>query len=92
LRRARERWRERDADLRHARYRRDAGFDRVIVIAGGRIVEDGAPSALAASPDSQYSRMLDSEAGLRQRLWADPAWRTIRLRGRKTRAGVHLKA
>jgi ABC-type bacteriocin/lantibiotic exporter with double-glycine peptidase domain len=79
LRRARERWRATTLICVTHDIAETAGFDRVIVIAGGRIVEDGAPPALADRPDSLYRGMLDSEAGLRQRLWADPAWRTIRL-------------
>ncbi len=34
-------------------------FGRVLVIEGGRVVEDGAPAALAAQPDSAFRRMLD---------------------------------
>jgi ATP-binding cassette subfamily B protein len=87
LRRARERWRHATLICVTHDIGETAGFDRVIVIAGGRIVEDGVPSALAARPDSHYRAMLDSEAGLQQRLWADPAWRTIRLEGGKFAAG-----
>jgi len=49
------------------------------VIADGRIVEADMPSTLAGRADSRYRAMLDCEAALQQRLWADPAWRTIRL-------------
>jgi ATP-binding cassette subfamily B protein len=79
LRRARECWRHATLICVTHDIGETAGFDRVIVIAGGQIVEDGVPSALAARPDSRYRAMLDSEAELQQRLWADPAWRTIRL-------------
>ena len=87
LRRARERWRHATLICVTHDIGETSGFDRVIVIAGGRIVEDGVPSALAASPDSHYRAMLDSEAGLQQRLWADPAWRTIRLEDGKLATG-----
>ena len=87
LRRARERWRNATLICVTHDIGETAGFDRVIVIAGGRIVEDGVPSALAARPDSHYRAMLDSEAGLQQRLWADPAWRTIRLEDGKLATG-----
>lgn len=56
-----------------------AAFDRVIVIADGRVVEDGAPAALSARTESTYRALLDAEAGVRIRLWADPSWRTVRL-------------
>ena len=87
LRRARERWRHATLICVTHDIAETAGFDRVIVIAGGRIVEDGVPSALAARADSLYRAMLDSEAGLQQRLWADPAWRTIRLEHGKLTTG-----
>jgi ATP-binding cassette subfamily B protein len=49
-------------------------FDRVLVVEGGRIVEDGSPGALAADPDSRYRSMLDSEEALRQ-VWSESTWR-----------------
>ena len=79
LRRARERWRHATLVCVTHDIGETAHFDRVIVIADGRIVEDGDPSVLAARPDSRYRAMLDAETGLQQRLWADPAWRRIRL-------------
>jgi ATP-binding cassette subfamily B protein len=79
LRRARERWRDATLICVTHDIGETASFDRVIVVAQGRIVEDGTPSELAGRPDSRYRALLDAEAGLRARLWADPAWRTIRL-------------
>lgn len=38
-------------------------FERVVVMAQGRIVEDGTPQALAAQPTSHYRAMLDDEEG-----------------------------
>ncbi|HET8705354.1 MAG TPA: ABC transporter ATP-binding protein, partial [Pseudomonadales bacterium] len=52
-----------------------AGFERVWVIDGGRVVEDGAPQNLAADPHSRYRQLLDSEQALTQTLWASPVWR-----------------
>jgi ATP-binding cassette subfamily B protein len=51
-------------------------FDRVLVVEGGRIVEDGAPAALAARPDSRYARLLADELVANQ-LWG--RWRRVRL-------------
>jgi len=34
------------------------GVDRVLVFSQGRIIEDGAPAALAARPDSHFARLL----------------------------------
>jgi hypothetical protein len=45
-------------------------FDRVIVVDGGRIVEDGAPAMLRCSAGSRY-RWVEAEALLRAELSAD---------------------
>ncbi len=64
------------------------GFDRVLVVDAGCIVEDGTPAELAARPGSCYAQMLAEEARLRSRLWrTDPAtgaggadgWRHLRV-------------
>jgi ABC-type multidrug transport system fused ATPase/permease subunit len=55
-------------------------FSRVLVIEGGRIVEDGAPGALAADPGSRYAAMLDAETEVRTRMWTSAAWRRFHLR------------
>lgn len=54
------------------------GFDRVLVVHDGRIVEDGAPRHLAAQ-DSRYRQLLQAEEALRQQLWGSAAWRRLRL-------------
>jgi len=79
LRRARDRWHDATLICVTHDIGETASFDRVIVVAHGRVVEDGMPSELASRPDSRYRALLEAEAGLRERLWADPAWRTIRL-------------
>jgi ATP-binding cassette subfamily B protein len=53
-------------------------FDRVLVIEDGRIVEDGAPSKLAANA-SRYSALLDAEEAVREQLWHDARWRRVRV-------------
>ena len=50
-------------------------FERVVVMAQGRIVEDGTPQALAAQPTSHYRAMLDDEEGVRTQLWSAAEWR-----------------
>jgi ATP-binding cassette subfamily B protein len=79
LRRARDRWRHATFVCVTHDIAETAGFDRVIVVADGRIVEDDNPSALAARAGSRYRAMLDAESALHERLWADPAWRKIAL-------------
>lgn len=52
------------------------GFDRVIVIDQGRVVEDGAPGDLAEREGSRYAQLLAEEAVANQ-LWN--RWRRVRL-------------
>ncbi|HEX9374433.1 MAG TPA: ABC transporter ATP-binding protein, partial [Roseiflexaceae bacterium] len=62
--------------------RETLGFERVLVLEGGRIVEDGDPSELAARPNGRYRAMLDAETVVREELWASGEWRRLRLDGR----------
>jgi ATP-binding cassette subfamily B protein len=52
-------------------------FDRVLVIKDGRLVEDGAPQALAAREDSQYRALLEEEASVRKELSRREGWRRL---------------
>lgn len=62
------------------------GFDRVLVIEDGRIVEDGLPGVLAARP-SRFAELLAAESTLRLKAWGGPRWRRLRLeRGALTEA------
>jgi ATP-binding cassette subfamily B protein len=56
-------------------------FPRVLVIDGGKLVEDGVPGELAAVAGSRYRSMLDADRQVREGLWSDPGWRKIRLEG-----------
>lgn len=51
-------------------------FDRVLVIEGGRLVEDAPPTALAAQP-SRYRDLLSAETVVRQTLWEGARWRRL---------------
>jgi ATP-binding cassette subfamily B protein len=53
-------------------------FDRVLVVEGGRIVEDGQPAELAAS-QSRYRALLAAEQQVQTQLWQDPQWRRIQV-------------
>lgn len=55
-----------------------AGFDRVLVIEDGRIVEDGAPADLAARP-SRYRALCDAETALRRDMWGAARWRRVQV-------------
>ena len=55
------------------------GFDRVLVVEAGRIVEDGPPLDLAGRTDSAYARLLEAEHAVSE-LWSAPGWRRLHLR------------
>lgn len=54
-------------------------FDRVLVLEGGRIVEDGDPRELVGDPQSRFRAMLDAEHAIREEFWSGPEWRHLRL-------------
>jgi ABC-type bacteriocin/lantibiotic exporter with double-glycine peptidase domain len=56
-----------------------AAFPRVLVVEGGRIVEDGAPSELLARPGSRYAALLAAERACLDELFVGDAWRRLRL-------------
>jgi ATP-binding cassette subfamily B protein len=63
-------------------------FERVLVVEAGRIVEDASPQALASRTNSQYSRLLQAEVGVRAGLWANAGWRRLSMdEGRVIEAG-----
>ncbi len=78
LRRARQHWRK--ATLLCVTH--DVGetrrFERVVVMEGGRIVDDGHPDELAGR-DGPYARMLRAEEEVWNRIWADASWRRLRI-------------
>jgi ATP-binding cassette subfamily B protein len=51
-------------------------FGRVLVIEGGKIIEDGAPDALLAE-DTRYRAMVDAEEQVLSEIWGDPTWRRL---------------
>jgi ATP-binding cassette subfamily B protein len=62
-------------------------FDRVLVIEGGRIVEDGAPTTLAAGA-TRYRDLLEAETRLQTALWQGGHWRRLSMvEGRLQAAG-----
>jgi ATP-binding cassette subfamily B protein len=52
------------------------GFDRVLVMADGRIAEDGGPTALAAQAGSRYRALLEAEWRVQARLHG-AQWRQL---------------
>ncbi len=60
------------------------GFDRVLVVEGGRIAEGGSPAELRALPNSRYSQLLEAEADTRSGMWSSGLWRRIRIHSGRT--------
>jgi ATP-binding cassette subfamily B protein len=56
-------------------------FERVLVVEGGRVVEDGDPARLVGVATSRYRALLDAETEVRTGLWSSSAWRRLRLVG-----------
>jgi ATP-binding cassette subfamily B protein len=57
------------------------GFDRVLVLEDGRVVEDGNPRELMEKPDSRLNAMHRAECVVRDGLWSSAEWRRVRLQG-----------
>jgi ATP-binding cassette subfamily B protein len=56
-------------------------FDRVIVLEGGRIREDGKPGELSSRLGSRYRELLDAEEAVRRGVWTSTTWRRLWLEG-----------
>jgi ATP-binding cassette subfamily B protein len=54
------------------------GFDRVLVVEEGKIIEDGHPAELAAT-DTRFRAMLESERRLRDEVWEPLKWRRLQV-------------
>jgi ATP-binding cassette subfamily B protein len=54
-------------------------FERVLVVDGGRIVEDDVPQRLAQLKGSMYRAMLETETAVHEELWSYSGWRRLRL-------------
>jgi ATP-binding cassette subfamily B protein len=79
LARARERWREATMVCVTHDVVDTMGFDRVLVVAGGRIVEDASPAELMAREGSRYAAMVAAERELRSEFAAGRGWRGLRI-------------
>jgi ABC-type multidrug transport system fused ATPase/permease subunit len=54
-------------------------FDRVLVVEGGRVVEDGRPPELMARETSRYAQLVRADEDNHRLLWRGGAWRRWRL-------------
>jgi ATP-binding cassette subfamily B protein len=55
--------------------------DRVIVMDDGRLVEDGVPTDLMASPDSHFARLARADAEMLETAWSKARWQRRRIEG-----------
>ena len=62
------------------------GFDRVLLVDDGRIVEDGVPAQLAAG-DTAYARLLQAETQVRSAVWQRDGQKDGHKDGHKDRHG-----
>jgi ATP-binding cassette subfamily B protein len=79
LQRARQEWRGATLLCITHDVQSTQAFDRVLVVAGGQILEDDAPARLAARPETRYRALLDAEAAVHQGLWSSAHWRRLHL-------------
>jgi ATP-binding cassette subfamily B protein len=56
-------------------------FDGVVVVDGGRIVEQGKPSELLSNETSHYAALLRAAASARESWWGAGWWRQVRVEG-----------
>jgi ABC-type bacteriocin/lantibiotic exporter with double-glycine peptidase domain len=57
-------------------------FERVLVVEGGRVVEDGDPATLSVQAGSRYRALLEAETQVCEGLWSSAIWRRLRLDAR----------
>jgi ATP-binding cassette subfamily B protein len=93
LARARRRWRPATLLCITHDVGETRAFDRVIVVDGGRVVEEGDPAELAARPGSRYRALLAAEDAVQRGLWSSGGWRRLRVeRGRIAEAAPEGEA
>jgi ABC-type transport system involved in cytochrome bd biosynthesis fused ATPase/permease subunit len=81
LSRARDRWSSATLICVTHDIEETQSFPRVLVMAEGRIAEDGAPSELLARAESRYRALAEAERRVMAASWSDAVWRRVRLEG-----------
>ena len=79
LQRARELWRGATLLCITHDVSETRGFPRVLVLEGGRVIEDGSPADVSALPGSRYQAMIEAEEAVRDGLWRSADWRRLRI-------------
>lgn len=62
-------------------------FGRVVVLDGGRIVEDGDPAELGARPGSRYAALVRGDREMHELEWGGAGWRRVWVDGGRIREG-----
>ena len=62
-----------------------SAFPRVLVMDGGRIVEDGSPEELYRRTGTRYRALLEAEEAAQHGVWSDPAWRKFTMEDGRVR-------
>lgn len=60
-------------------------FERVLVIDGGRVIEDGSPAELERRPRSRYGELVRGDRELRATEWSGDRWRRVWMKDGQTR-------
>lgn len=60
-------------------------FRRVLVIDGGRLVEDGDPTELGRDPESRYAALARGDREMHDREWSSAKWRRVWVEAGKIR-------
>ncbi|WP_437290551.1 ATP-binding cassette domain-containing protein [Sorangium sp. So ce406] len=81
LARAREHWRGATLVFVSHDVTDTIGFDRVLVIEGGKVVEDGAPRELLDDARSRYRALADADARARDEVWSKGRFRSATMEG-----------
>ncbi|WP_438043419.1 ATP-binding cassette domain-containing protein [Sorangium sp. So ce128] len=88
LARAREHWGRSTLVLVSHDVMDTLGFDRVLVVEGGRVVEDGAPRELMDDPRSRYRALAEADARARDEVWSKERFRSATMEGGRLLQGA----
>lgn len=79
LARARQRWAQATLLLVSHDVADTLEMDRVLVVDGGTVVEDGTPRALLADANSRFRALAEADRALLEGVWGGEQWRRVRV-------------
>lgn len=56
-------------------------FDRVLVVENGRLLEQGVPADLLATPGSRYAALVESDRAVQRSIWDGKHWKRVAVAG-----------